>query len=243
MLGDRLYINLENHVNLKEFDSLHPEICRGIATASHLAINGLQTINPGSMNPKGQGYNITALYEAHSLWESLPETDPLKLAGKNLNYNQLSTYLKYALGGYDLYSIYKILDADFQTAGIGEIENHFPSLIKWIFSFKDAGIFKSLHSATLMVLEAGGIPWEHCDPETSYEDTEDFIPEFIHFKTDLERPFYMIDPQSKERTYINTRVAWWNERDWHGGEPIHRPTYTLRINGRFSTEFKQKIFE
>jgi hypothetical protein len=92
-----------------------------------------------------------------------------------------------------------------------------------------------------MTLEAGGIPWEHCDPESTADEGEDFIPEFIHIKTDLDRPFYMIDQVAKERKYINTRVAWWNERDWHGGEPINRPTYTLRINGRFSDDFKQKI--
>jgi hypothetical protein len=241
MINGCFFIDLEKHINLKEFDSLHTEICRGLATAKHLAVDGLQKINPGSVNPTAQGHSVIPLYEAYSHWDSLPDSDPLKIAGQGLDYNQLTTYLKFAFGGYDLYSFYKILDADFQVDGIGEIENHFPNLVKWILSFEQQGIFRTLHSASLMVLEAGGIPWEHNDPETSTEDSDNFIPEFIHFKTDLNRPFYMVGAES--RTYVNTRVAWWNERDWHGGEPINRPTYTLRINGRFTEEFKTLILK
>lgn len=238
MINGSPFVDLEKYIDLTEFDSLHPEICRGIATARSLAFDGLQTINPGSVNPT-QG--IIPLYRAYELWQALPDADPLKIAGQNLSYNQLTAYLKFAFGGYDLYSFYKLLDVDFETNGIGEIESHFPNVIKWMLSFKDKNIFRTLHSASLMVLEAGGIPWEHNDPETSEEDEENFVPEFIHFKTDLDRPFYMVGQDQNNRVYVNTRVAWWNERDWHGGEPIYRPTYTLRINGRFSDEFKRKI--
>lgn len=239
MIGNRLYIDLAEHVDLKDFDALHPEICRGIATARHLAFNGLHTINLGTIHPHAQGFMVKPLYDVYSLWNSLSDDDPLKLAGKDLNYNELTTYLKFAFGGYDLYSLYKILDVNFQETGVGDIGDHFPNLVKWIFSFKTSGIFKSLYSATLMVIEASGIPWEHCDPEPAMVGE---IAEFIHIKTDLDRPFYMVDPNTNSRVYVNhTRVAWWDETDWHGGEPIDRPTYTIRINGRFSDEFKQKI--
>lgn len=238
MINNRLYIDLENYVDLQKFDLLHPEISRGIVTARHLAVDGLQTINPGSINPSGQGYSVKPLYESYADWNSLQKNHPLKLAGDDLNYNQLTTYLKYAFKGYDLYSIYKILDADFQQDDLGNIADHFPNLISWIFEFETLGIFENLHSASLMVLEAGGIPWEHCDPEPAMVGE---IAEFIHIKTDLKRAFYIIDPRTHERVYMNTRVAWWDETDWHGGEPINRPTYTLRINGQFSKNFKQKI--
>ncbi len=238
MIGNRLFVDLEKYIDTAEFDSLHLEICKGIATARHLAYNGLQTINEGSIHPDGQGFKIVPLYKAYEEWNSLPDGDPLKDAGKGLSYNQLTTYLKFAFNGYDLYSLYKILDVDFQTNGIGEIEYHFPNLIKWIFNFQSIGVFKSIHSATLMVLDAGGIPWEHNDPEPAMVGE---IAEFIHFKTDLDRPFYMIDPNTNERVYTHTRVSWWDETDWHGGEPINVPSYTIRINGQFSDEFKQRI--
>jgi hypothetical protein len=41
--------------------------------------------------------------------------------------------------------------------------------------------------------------------------------------------------------YHDTRVAWWDERDWHGGELINRPTFTVRVNGRYTDEFKKLL--
>lgn len=239
MINNKLYIDLSKHVDVTEFDRLHPEICRGIATASKFAFDGLQSIHDGTINPNVHGHNVKPLYDAYSQYKSLPETDPIKIFGKDLDYNQMTAYLKFALGAYDLYSIYKIYDVESEASDSETIGDHFPNLLKWIFSLKDNGTFDSIYSATIMVIEAGGIPWEHRDPEHAVIGN---IAEFIHIKTDLERSFYMIDPLTNNRVYLNhTRVAWWDENDWHGGEPINRPTYTLRINGKFTSAFKQKI--
>lgn len=249
MIKGQLFIDLEKYVDLKEFDLLLPSICKGMATADHLAVHGLHTYHPGTVNTDAQGIDVKPLSQAYEYWNSLPDTDPIKTAGKDLNYNQLTTYLKYALQAYDHYKFYKVLDRDYKHNGIGETGQHFPELVNWAISLKDAGIFKSLSRVTIFALDANGIPWEHRDPENPTTGTFDpnaeikytELTEFIHVKTDNDRPFYMIDPVTKNRVYINTRVAWWDERDWHGGEPINRPSYTVRVNGRFTDEFKKQI--
>jgi hypothetical protein len=241
MIHNQSFIDLENYIDLTEFDRLHPEICRGIATAKHLAIDGLHEIPEGTIRPHAQGLKVKPVWDAYKLWNSLPDTDPLKIAGKDLNYNQLTEYLKFAFGGYDLYSIYRILQEGWHPQGMGEFYIHFSKLIDWVITFKTSGIFESLSSSNLLVLEAGGIPWEHADLEYVEADKPDLIHEFIHIKTDIDRPFYIINSETQDKTYMNTRVAYWNERNWHGGEPINRPTYTLRINGRFTEEFRTKI--
>lgn len=237
MIGNRLFINLEDYIDVTDFDSLHPEICRGIATARHLSRNGLHTINPGTIHSDAQGFKIKTVYEAYSEWNALPDDDPLKLAGQGLDYNQLTTYLKYAFGGYDLYSLYILFDDTDGPIQHSEINEHFPGLSSWILNLVNRGILKEVHTVTLFTLEASGLPWEHCDPEPSWVGN---IATFVHVKTDLERPFYMVDPTTSERLYMNTRVAWWDETDWHGGEPVNHPTYTLRINGWFTEELKKK---
>jgi hypothetical protein len=247
MIKGQLYVDLSKYIDLKKFDSLIPGICRGMATSSHLAVSGLQIYHPGTVHPKAQGLDMIPLSEAYTDFISLPDDHPLKIAGKDLTYNQRTVFLKYALNAYDHYYVYKILDETYKDKGVGEIGSHFPELVDWIQSLKDSGIFKSFWSATIMALDAGGIPWEHHDPEdpitgifdpnAKHENQQ--ITEFIHIKTDMDRPFYMIDPVTKERIYHNTRVAWWDERDWHGGEPINRPTFTFRVNGRYTDEFKK----
>jgi hypothetical protein len=251
MIKDQLFIDLADHIDLEEFDKLHPFICRSMALASHVAIYGLQVYHPGTVHPLAQGLEIKPLSQVHTHWDSLAEDHPLKIAGKDLSYNQLTTFLKFSLQAYDHYIVYKVLDENYKYSGVGEVGMYFPELITWIEQLIPKGIFKSLHSATIMALDAGGIPWEHHDPEDPLttifdpdipeEAVSGQITEFIHIKTDCDRPFYVIDPTTKDKKYITTRVAWWDERDWHGGEPINRPTYTVRVNGRFTDEFKKSI--
>jgi len=236
MIKGKIFIDLEPYIDLRAYDKLHLEICRGIATARDLALDGLQHVPDGTMHPHAQGYKVYPLFEATTKWESLSEDDPFKIAGKDLTYNQRTDYLKNAYGAYDFYRLFPILG----DKGLpGKVSEHFPNLTNWVLNLENLNIFKSFHSSNLISVDAGGIPWEHFDPPEGYE-TPGFLPEFIHIKTDCDRPFYILDPETNERTFMNTRVAYWNERDWHGGLPIYRPTYTLRINGSFTEEFKEK---
>ena len=40
---------------------------------------------------------------------------------------------------------------------------------------------------------------------------------------------------------INTRAAWWNDVDLHGGNRVMAQTYSLRIDGKFTEEFRQQL--
>ena len=51
----------------------------------------------------------------------------------------------------------------------------------------------------------------------------------------------MWDPETKNKIYFNTRAAWWNDQDWHGGEQIMEQSYALRIDGKFTEEFRKKL--
>jgi hypothetical protein len=40
---------------------------------------------------------------------------------------------------------------------------------------------------------------------------------------------------------LNTRAAWWNDVDWHGGERIMEQSYGLRIDGKFTQDFRKQL--
>jgi hypothetical protein len=65
--------------------------------------------------------------------------------------------------------------------------------------------------------------------------------EFIHIRPNTTKAFYLWDPTTKNKTYLNTRAAWWNDQDWHGGERIMEQSYGLRIDGKFTDEFRKKL--
>ena len=235
MTNNQLFIDLEKHIDLTEWDNLKPEICRGIATAKDLAWDGIH-FTYGEICPGAQGITVAPLWHMVKSWKDLPEDDAFKIAGKDLNHNQLTDYLKYSVGAYDFYRIYPVIG---EYNVLGECSTHFPGLIKWIHSLVDSGVFQSLYQVNIITVDSGGIPWEHRDPPS--ESPSSTLSEFVHIKTDCDRPFYIVDPATGDRVFMNTRAAWWNETVWHGGLPIQRPTYTLRINGTFTDEFRTRI--
>ena len=52
---------------------------------------------------------------------------------------------------------------------------------------------------------------------------------------------YLWDSDKKNKVYVNSRAAWWNDQDWHGGERIIEQSYGLRIDGKFTENFRQLI--
>ena len=196
------YINLDNYINLDDLDKIHPEICRGIARADTKAIKGSQEIKPNSINPHGQGYKIKPLYETYSEYQNSIEDSAIFKNGQDLNYNELTSYLKYCFGGYDLHTIYKLIDDN--TKKWNHLSDYFPELCSWIESlYRD--IFCEITDATVLALESTGIPWEHKDPNSSNS-----VPEFIHIRQSTERPFYILDNE-RNKTFMKSRVNWFNE--------------------------------
>jgi len=82
----------------------------------------------------------------------------------------------------------------------------------------------------------------------AYEDAKNGINnhgphrnEFIHIRPNTKKAFYIWDPEHKNKIYLNTRAAWWNDNDWHGGEKIMEQSYSLRIDGKFTEDFRKKL--
>jgi hypothetical protein len=232
------YLDLTNYIDLKSYDALLPEIYKGLTTARHLSVDSFHTTRPNSGNPIG----FKAVYEAYKELHKLPEDHPLRKSAEGLDHNQLTTYLKYAMGGYDLYFKLVLFEDCRHEIILTETANHFPGLMEWILDLKIKNIFEAIECAGFFLLEAGGIPLEHRDPAPPGKSTDD-VPEFIHIKASLDRPFFLVDPETREKVHINTRVSWWNEQDWHGGDPVLKPTFALRVDGIFTDQFREKIFQ
>ena len=52
--------------------------------------------------------------------------------------------------------------------------------------------------------------------------------------------FYIWDPETENKHYINCNAAFWNDQDWHGGENSTEVEYGLRIDCKFTPEFRKK---
>ena len=208
-----------NYVDLAEFDKIHLEICYGIAKAeAHAKIGNLDI----SSNCLVETSDFKPLCVSFEEYNNLHRYDPLYINGQELSSNELAIYLKYAMQGYDLYTTYHR----------HLFNEYFPSLDNWL---KSLDIFTDISDAYIMCMTAGGISFEHAHPAAEQQS------EFIYIRPKIYRPFYVRCPHTNKKQYINTRVAYWNDQLIHGGDPIMQNTYALRVDGRFTKEFKEKI--
>jgi hypothetical protein len=156
-----------------------------------------------------------------------------------------------AMGAYDPYIYYFLWEEgswDDRTAPrkLTEEAEHFPKTVKWVESMITDGIFEHIGRVIFFHCDHNGIPFEHRDlgGHNGVWDINQYSPhrnEFIHIRPNTKKAMYLWDPDAKNKTYINTQAAWWNDQDWHGGESIMEQSYSLRVDGKFTEEFRKKL--
>ena len=250
------YIDMEQYLDMGAFEKLQPEIIRGFAEAREFAKEGTW-MKPG-FNFDNMSYKLSwkPIYQAMDEFMELPKDDPIYQGGIDLfkdfkNYkqrNKFTRYLKMAMGAYDPYIYYFLWEEgswDDRTAPrkLTEEAAYFPNVVKWVEEHIPNGIFEHIGRVIFFHCEADGIPFEHrdLDAKNGIDVVKPHRNEFIHIRPNTKKAFYLWDPESKNKTYLNTRAAWWNDVDWHGGEKIIEQSYSLRIDGKFTDQFRKQL--
>ena len=248
------YFDMSKYLDMETFDRLQQEIHEGFADAREFAKEGTW-MKPGfDTNDMSYAMHWKPIYKAIDEFLALPSDDPIKIKGLEYyndfkNYkqrNKFTRYLKMAMGAYDPYIYYFLWEEgswDNRTTPrkLTEEAAYFPNVVKWVEKTITNGIFEHIGRVIFFVCDADGISWEHRDLSDE-QGTQGYSPhrnEFIHIRPNLERPFYLWDPENKNKHYVNARAAWWNDQDWHGGEKVRRQSYGLRIDGKFTEEFRK----
>ena len=255
-INNQPYFDMEKHINMEQFTKLQPEIIRGFSDARMYAKEGTW-MKPGfTFEQMSYRHNWKPIYEAMEEFMRLPDDDPIKLGGIDLfrdfkDYqvrNRFTRYLKMAMGAYDPYIYYFLWEEgswDDRTTQrkLTEEAKYFPNTVKWVEQLITDNIFEHIGRVIFFHCEADGIPFEHrdLDAKNGINNPGPHRNEFIHIRPNTKKAFYLWDPERKDKTYLNTRAAWWNDNDWHGGEKIMEQSYSLRIDGKFTEEFRTKL--
>lgn len=250
------YINMSPYINMADFDQLQPEIIRGFAEAREFAKEGTW-MKPGfSFNNMSYQLHWKPIYQAMEEFMKLPKDDPIYLGGIDLfkdfkdykQRNKFTRYLKMAMGAYDPYIYYFLWEEgswDDRTAPrkLTEEAQYFPNVVKWVEDLITLGVFEHIGRVIFFHCEADGIPFEHrdLDAKNGIDVVKPHRNEFIHIRPNTKKAFYLWDPETKDKTFLNTRAAWWNDVDWHGGERIMEQSYSLRIDGKFTEAFRKQL--
>lgn len=256
-INGQAYLDVEKYLDMQTFDKLQPEIFTGFALARDYAKEGTW-MEPGfTFTNMSYKVNWTPIYKAMQDFMSLPDENPIKIAGMKLwpsNFqdfkqrNLFTRYLKMAMSAYDPYIYYFLWEEGDWDDRPGERQlteesKFFPGVVEWVIQLKNNKIFDHIGRVLFFHCEHDGIPFEHRDLDAKNGVDKEFAHrnEFIHVRPNTKKAFYIWDPEKKNKIYLNTRAAWWNDQDWHGGERIMEQSYGLRIDGKFSDDFRNKL--
>jgi len=73
-------------------------------------------------------------------------------------------------------------------------------------------------------------------------DSRELCHEFVWFRTNMGKPFYMLDPETGEKLYVRSHAAWFDTvNQYHGADAGDGLSFSIRVDGRFSDEFRRQI--
>jgi hypothetical protein len=66
--------------------------------------------------------------------------------------------------------------------------------------------------------------------------------EFVWFRTNFLKPFYLLNHRTGERLYASSHTAWFDTvNQFHGSDPGEGLTFSVRVDGRFTEDFRRQI--
>jgi hypothetical protein len=75
---------------------------------------------------------------------------------------------------------------------------------------------------------------DHLDAGTCHE--------FVWFRTSLRKPFYVLNHETAEKLYVESYSAWFDTvNQFHGADACEGLTFSIRVDGRFTSEFRKLI--
>ena len=70
----------------------------------------------------------------------------------------------------------------------------------------------------------------------------DICHEFVWFRTNLSKPFYVLDHRTGAKEYVKSYSAWFDTvNQFHGSDPADGLSFSIRVDGRFNEEFRRMI--
>ena len=140
-------------------------------------------------------------------------------------------YLARSSRGHGLEAYYDLDDAGLWRRS--EEAAEFPELMDFIATLPFAATGRML----IIYDDSGREVPAHRDHES-----HDLCHEFIWLRTNFDKPFYMLDPGTGEKLYVESHSAWFDSvNQFHGADATGGLSFSLRIDGRFSDDLRKLV--
>jgi hypothetical protein len=238
-IGDKPFVDCQEHLDIQTLKDINMEICLGIAKSDIKA----GVYGPGVQESERYGNfmlmkNRLAREEGDQYgWNSMTHNQQNVFAKLYFHLYNPSTvvYLREPLKGIDPIMAYR-KKAYAESFDWTNNVNNFPTLKGWLDNligtvFKEYGrilFFLHEHDCQLPVHRDGIAQVPHKN-------------EFIWINPTGIKKFYIYNEDTQERHDVSSPAIFFNDLDMHGGDTNECMTWSLRIDGVFTDEFKQKL--
>jgi hypothetical protein len=239
-IGGKPYIDCQEHIDLQTLKDMNMEICMGIAASD---------IKAGVYGP---GVVESERYGNFMMMKSKLSRDPAadEYGWNRMTHNQQNTFAKLY---FHLYNPSTVVYLREPAKGIDPLVayrkkaftdgwdwtnnvKNFPKLKTWLDSligtvFQEYGrilFFLHEHDCKLLTHRDGIASMPHRN-------------EFLWINPTGIKKFFVYDETKDQRHDVNSPVAFFNDLDMHGGDTNECMTWTLRIDGVFTEEFRKRV--
>lgn len=231
------FIDVAKYLPMDELKAMEKEICIGLAKSKITA----GVYGPGVDNEEVYKSAIGLIGKY-----LCSEDQKDKQLVKELNNEQRNIFFKLYEGMYSASTVVYLRDfneikvmktyvkkAQADATHVSDNARHFPSLMQWIekLPFSEIGrilFFIHEHDCQLLL----------------HRDGPKYVPhknEFLWLNPCEKKQLYIFDEKTKEKHYINTPAAFFNDLDMHGGDRCATMTWSIRIDGKFTDEFRKQL--
>ena len=236
-IAGKPFIDCQEHLDIDGLKNLNFEVCSGIALSK---VNA-GVYGPGVVNSEVYG-NFLALKNKLSVtgeygWNTMNHNQQNMFAKLYLKlYNPSTTvYLREHQKGLDPITAYRKKSyAEFFDWN-DNIKN-FPKLKEWLDNL--IGSVFEQYGRILFFIH------EHDCKLLTHRDGPGYFPhhnEFLWLNPMMIKTFYVYDDLSEVKHYVKSPSVFFNDLDMHGGEVSQSMTWSLRIDGVFTEEFRKKL--
>jgi len=159
-------------------------------------------------------------------------TGPFRLEGRAPERpGPLMVYLAHSSRGHGLEAYYDLDDTDLWRPG--EEAAEFSELMDFIATLPFAATGRML----IIYDDSGREVPAHRD-----HDNEELCHEFLWLRTNFDKPFYMLNPATGEKSYVGSHSAWFDTvNQYHGADATGGLSFSIRVDGRFSDDLRRRI--
>jgi hypothetical protein len=236
---DKPFLDCQEFIKVDELESLNLEICAGIALSNSKA----GVYGPGIVESDKFGNFML-------LKNKLSKSPEFKDMWNKMTHNQQNTFAKLYFKLYNPSTVVYLREAKKDVNPIQAYQHKsesnffewtdnmskFPNLKTWLDEligtvFEQYGriiFFMHEHDCKLLTHRDGLVYTPHNS-------------EFIWINPMQTKALFVYDEVNDVKHYINTPVAFFNDLDMHGGDSTSAMTWSLRIDGIFTKNFKNKL--